>query len=253
MRLWDQLNRVKGYFSEFREFRVRGESIYAIERLAQLVIQSLLDLGAMIAVYRAVRKPDSYRGIAEFMAKELELDRAGEEFLRDLAGFRNILVHGYASIDRALEEVAFKEIEIRLGSIISRLEDYLRKLNIDPKPHELGIMLKGVFEKYNVEFVILFGSRARGDYRHGSDYDLAVKGVFKSALELGGLIVNIADALGIDEELVDIVLLDSAPPSLIYTIINEGTLIYGDSEKAFSYLVKKYLELLDLWSLRTMP
>lgn len=31
-------------------------------------------------------------------------------------------------------------------------------------------------EKYNIEKVILFGSRARGDYRRASDIDLAVFG-----------------------------------------------------------------------------
>lgn len=31
-------------------------------------------------------------------------------------------------------------------------------------------------EKYNIEKVILFGSRARGDYKRASDIDLAVQG-----------------------------------------------------------------------------
>ena len=31
-------------------------------------------------------------------------------------------------------------------------------------------------QKYNVEQVLLFGSRSRGDYKRTSDIDLAVKG-----------------------------------------------------------------------------
>lgn len=31
-------------------------------------------------------------------------------------------------------------------------------------------------QKYHVQKVILFGSRARGDYKRTSDFDLAVKG-----------------------------------------------------------------------------
>ena len=41
-------------------------------------------------------------------------------------------------------------------------------------------------EKYNIEKVILFGSRARGDYKRASDIDLAVQGgdIFRFALDV---------------------------------------------------------------------
>ena len=38
------------------------------------------------------------------------------------------------------------------------------------------IEIRELAEKYNVEKVILFGSRARGDYNRASDIDLAVYG-----------------------------------------------------------------------------
>ena len=68
LRVRRQLELFEGYLRDFQEFRERGESLYALERIAQLLIQSLLDLGAMLAVYLGRGKPETYRGIAEFIS-----------------------------------------------------------------------------------------------------------------------------------------------------------------------------------------
>lgn len=75
--------------------------------------------------------------------------------------------------------------------------------------------------KYNLEKVILFGSRARGDYHRTSDIDLAVK---------GGDIARFA--LDVEEETstllkFDVVNLDlSVQSELLESIEKEGQLIY---------------------------
>jgi predicted nucleotidyltransferase len=92
--------------------------------------------------------------------------------------------------------------------------------------------------------VFLFGSRAREGF--GRDYDIAV--VFEkrptSALELGILLVDLAEAVGVHEELIDLVDLDTAPLSVVKTVVDEGKIIYGDNG-ALDYLWRKYLEYLD--------
>jgi len=246
LRVKEQLRLVERYFKEFVEFRRRGESIYAIERLAQLVIQSLLDLGAMIAVYKARRKPETYRGVVEFLASEVGLSERAE-FLRGLAGFRKILVHGYAEMDRELEEEAFREMEEELPRVIEAVGDYLRSSELDPRGvKDLPNKLRGVFERSGVRFAFLFGSKARTG--EGRDYDIAVSLDARSALELGRLLVEVAEALGVREDLVDLLHLDTASSSLIYTVLCEGILIYGDEEEAYGWLYRRYLELLDIWS-----
>ena len=75
--------------------------------------------------------------------------------------------------------------------------------------------------KYNIDKVILFGSRARGDYRRTSDIDLAV---------VGGDFASFA--LDVDEETstlleYDIVDLDEPmQPELLESIQKEGKIIY---------------------------
>ncbi len=247
MRLRGQVELVRSFFSEFVRCRRAGESVYAVERLAHLVIQSILDFAAMVSVYRGLRKPETYRGLAGLLAGELGLDQALSRFLSQLAGFRNILVHGYAGLNRELEEQAFREMEQRLPTVIEALEGYVRGLSIDPPEGIIGGRLIEVFREAGVRFAFLFGSRAR--VGSGRDYDIAVSMRLRSALELGGLLVRVAEALGVGEWEVDIVHLETAPLSLIYTVLVEGTLIYGSPEEAYGFLIQKYLQLLDVETL----
>ena len=244
LRVRRQLELFEGYLRDFQEFRGRGESLYALERIAQLLIQSLLDLGAMLAVYLGRGKPETYRGIAEFISSLI-----GEEhktFLVELAGFRNLLVHGYARMDRRLEEEAFREMEEELPIVLDKLRGCIDADEIDPRE------LRGVeevFRRYGVRYALLFGSRARGE--PGRDYDIAVSVELKSALEMGGLLMDLAEALGCPESSIDLIHIDSAPMGILYTLLNEGVIIYGDREEALADLSKRYIELLDLRSTLT--
>jgi uncharacterized protein YutE (UPF0331/DUF86 family) len=247
VRVRRQFGLVESYFRDFLEFRRRGESIYAIERIAQLLIQSLLDLGAMLAIELNLRKPDTYRGIALMLSELLKLSGEDRDFLVGLAGFRNILVHGYAEINRDLEERAFREIEGRMGKVIEQLRTLIEGVNdMSISAEVISEKLRAVFERHGVRYAILFGSRARGGF--GRDFDIAVSMRVESGLELGRLIVDIAEALGVHEDLVDLVHIESAGSGIMYTILNEGIVIYGDPEQAREELYKRYLEILDMES-----
>lgn len=81
--------------------------------------------------------------------------------------------------------------------------------------------IKELAKKYDIEQVILFGSRARGDFKERSDIDLAIKG---GQAELF--------MIGVDEETstllkYDIINLDaSVQKELFETIEKEGILLY---------------------------
>ena len=78
-----------------------------------------------------------------------------------------------------------------------------------------------IAEKYKVEKVVLFGSRARGEFRRTSDIDLAVK---------GGDFINFA--LDVDEETSTLLMFDfvdlnrSIQQELRENIEREGRIIY---------------------------
>ena len=83
--------------------------------------------------------------------------------------------------------------------------------------------IRSLAKKYRVKQVILFGSRARGDYRQNSDIDLAVS---------GGDIIKFT--LGVDEQTstllkYDVVNLDGAvQEELREAIRQEGRVIYEE-------------------------
>ncbi|MDR3012287.1 MAG: nucleotidyltransferase domain-containing protein [Chitinispirillales bacterium] len=55
-------------------------------------------------------------------------------------------------------------------------------------------MINGVFSQYSgIEKVIIYGSRARGDYRNGSDIDLTIYGdiSFNDKMHISGLIYEL--------------------------------------------------------------
>ena len=84
--------------------------------------------------------------------------------------------------------------------------------------------IRKLAEKYDVEKVILFGSRARGDYKERSDIDLAFFGGNTTAF-----------SLDVDEETSTLLMFDlvdlSEPvmPELEESIRREGVTIYEKS------------------------
>lgn len=84
--------------------------------------------------------------------------------------------------------------------------------------------IRALAEKYNIGKVILFGSRARGDYRERSDIDLAVSGCTSSQ--------KARFALDVDEEtstllFFDVVWLDGpVSQELRDSIGKEGVVLY---------------------------
>jgi hypothetical protein len=63
---------------------------------------------------------------------------------------------------------------------------------------------------------------------------------------LGRLLVEVAEALNVHEDMVDLVLIEHAPKHLIHTIISEGKVIYGKLQEAYLDLTKHYIEYLDI-------
>jgi len=91
----------------------------------------------------------------------------------------------------------------------------------------------------------LFGGRAKG-YTLKGDYDIAVlmpEGY--TLFDLGALQVDVARALGVDEELVDIVCLNTAPPEFVVEALS-GIPIVEDPVVRLEVEVKALRELLDM-------
>lgn len=94
----------------------------------------------------------------------------------------------------------------------------------------------------------LFGSRARGDARPGSDVDLAVLLDHDPPRTLAGLHLDLADrlsaALG---RTVDLVVLNRAPVDLVHRVLRDGVLVLErDRSARIRFEVRARNEYFDL-------
>jgi len=89
---------------------------------------------------------------------------------------------------------------------------------------EMCSIVSPVAARYGVEKVYLFGSRARGDDREGSDYDFYIKpGKLRGLIKLNGLIFALADALGTE---VDVIPEGAVDESFGREILRDRRLVY---------------------------
>lgn len=70
-----------------------------IEREFERAISDCIDIGARIISEQGFESPDTYAEIFEILYKEKVIDYQLSEIMKELAGFRNVLVHIYRKID----------------------------------------------------------------------------------------------------------------------------------------------------------
>lgn len=85
-----------------------------VEHTLQICIQAALDVASHIASDERLGEPDANVALFDLLvpAGWLSFETAG--FLRLAVGFRNVLVHGYTSVDPAIVRSV---LELRLGDI----------------------------------------------------------------------------------------------------------------------------------------
>ncbi|MEM3398051.1 MAG: DUF86 domain-containing protein [Nitrososphaerota archaeon] len=78
-----------------RDFKIRG----AIERYLQVSIECMIDVGNEIISSLQLQRPERYRDIPYILAKAGIIPKDYAETMASMIGFRNLLVHDYASIN----------------------------------------------------------------------------------------------------------------------------------------------------------
>ncbi len=75
-----------------------------VEHTLQIAIQAALDIASHIVSARRLGEPETNRALFDLLRKDGVIDDALAESLYAMAGFRNILVHGYQEVDLAVVE-----------------------------------------------------------------------------------------------------------------------------------------------------
>ena len=107
-----------------QDLRANADLRWAIERGLQLCIQNALDIATHLAAGSGLDAPD----YATAIDRLAELSVLPAEFavrLRPIAGFRNVLVHGYLQVDLSIVEEVLKTKLDELDEFARRVEVYL--------------------------------------------------------------------------------------------------------------------------------
>jgi len=133
-RILAKLDELEGYLAELRaiapenlkEYR-RIEKKRSCERLLQLCIECVIDMCRILVSGLRLGLPADENDLFEKLNKNGIVTPSVKRLLRQMRGFRNILVHEYASVD---DELVFKYGKTRLGDfekIRKQILDVLRR------------------------------------------------------------------------------------------------------------------------------
>jgi uncharacterized protein YutE (UPF0331/DUF86 family) len=90
-----------------------------VEHTLQIAIQAALDVASHIASDERLGEPSTQRQLFDLLARGGWIGSSLCGALRSMAGFRNILVHGYAEVDtRIVRDV----VENHLGDLVDFVE-----------------------------------------------------------------------------------------------------------------------------------
>ena len=89
---------------------------------------------------------------------------------------------------------------------------------------EISEIVSPIASRYGVRRMWLFGSRARGDNRPGSDYDFCIEADLDMSLfEIGAFFSDIRDALAAE---IDLVCEDSLDRTFAEAVFRDGRIVY---------------------------
>jgi uncharacterized protein YutE (UPF0331/DUF86 family) len=96
---------------------------WTVERGLQLCVQNALDIATHIAAASGLDSPD-YATAIDRLAELSVLPAGFAARLRPIAGFRNVLVHGYLKLDLAIVERVLRQELANLEAFAAHVEKY---------------------------------------------------------------------------------------------------------------------------------
>ncbi len=106
VRILSKLDEIIRYIEELQEMLPDKEEYLhnlikkrACEKTVELAIESVIDVSAMIVSAQKLGLPTSEENIFDILIEKRILSKELGEKLKDMKGFRNVLVHRYAYVD----------------------------------------------------------------------------------------------------------------------------------------------------------
>ena len=114
-----KLEEMMKYIYELQEMMPSDEEYYtnlvrrrACEKTIEIAIDSLIDIASMIVASERFGLPIDEGNIIDLIAEHSVIDKELGEKIKDMKGFRNILVHRYGHVD---DEIVYRILLIGLS------------------------------------------------------------------------------------------------------------------------------------------
>ena len=125
---------IETYVQELRTFAnperietdVREERF--VEHTLQIAVQAALDVASHIASDERWGEPRTNQELFDFFARNGWIDESLSRSLRAVVGFRNVLVHGYTAVDKA---VVRDVLENHLDDLLAFVAAIRRRIAFD--------------------------------------------------------------------------------------------------------------------------
>ena len=109
-----RLEEYLGYLRELTKYSKKAflsdHHIYGLaERYLQLCIEIIIDIGKLIIIDCSFPRPESNHEVFETLYEKKVISSTLFKRIRGIAGFRNILVHDYMKINRAIVHDSLKQ------------------------------------------------------------------------------------------------------------------------------------------------
>ena len=98
----------------WERFSSDPEKYASAERFLQIAVEVLSDLGAHVVARVAAGPVDRYRDVPDRLLEAGWLTEAQAELWRRVVGFKNVIVHDYLDVDRA---IVYDVLRHRLGDL----------------------------------------------------------------------------------------------------------------------------------------
>lgn len=83
----------------YEEYRSDLRTKYACERLLQVTVEGLADIGELFVIGERLGLPDEETGLGSRLVEAKILTQDQADLLRRMQAFRNVLVHRYGGLD----------------------------------------------------------------------------------------------------------------------------------------------------------
>jgi len=223
---------------------LRGESSYrGVERLVQLTIQALLDLGLMV-LSAIGSTPTGYSDVANSLGRLDLLIPKDVELMRAMAGLRNVLVHAYVGANREIVVESSRRLPEDAVRLANEILTSARRVVNDP-PTTVDNLTETLTQvlKDKVRVAFIFGSQVKG-YSLKGDVDIALYfGRHPDPYEVGRLVSDIQESLGRED--VDVLVIDACDNIALAHEAVQGKPILGDEAEILQLKTKITSQYMD--------